>query len=154
MNSLIPDLHQLECIPIPGLQYSIVIFPTTEPVRLSLHYYSRYISPEEAIVACLSTLPRFERLLSGIRIAPSSHKPRKQRLLFPHTRSVTSSPLSCYTSVPGDQRICGLLQPYNPHMASHGNLRAQAAGGAAQRSPLVDPGGPKLRLKQAATRFP
>ena len=77
---------QLERVPILGLPK--LLLSATDLIRLSLRHipHSGYISPE-AIVACLSTLPRLETLFLGFK-SPRSRPNNESRRLPPPTRSV------------------------------------------------------------------
>jgi hypothetical protein len=76
----------LERVPIPGLPK--LLLPATDLVCLILRRipHSGYMSPE-AIVTCLSTLPRLETLSLGFE-SPRSRPNREGRRLPPPTRSV------------------------------------------------------------------
>jgi hypothetical protein len=76
----------LRRVPIPGL--SKLLLSATDLVHLSLRRipHSGYISPE-AIVTCLSTMPRLERLYLGFE-SSRSRPNRESRSLPPPTRSV------------------------------------------------------------------
>ena len=88
MGGSAPRLQELQlgCIPIPGLP-KLLMF-ATDLARLDLHRipHSGYISPE-AIVTCLSTLPRLEKLSLGFKSPRSRPKPESRRPP-PLTRSV------------------------------------------------------------------
>jgi hypothetical protein len=77
---------QLERVPIPGLPK--LLLSATDLVLLILRHvpHSGYISPE-AIVTCLSTLPRLKKLSLGFE-SPRSRPNRESRPLPPPTRSV------------------------------------------------------------------
>ena len=77
---------QLKRVSIPGLPK--LLSSATNLVLLNLRRlpHSGYISPEE-IVACLSTLPRLEKLFLGFE-SPRSSPNRESTRLFPPTRSV------------------------------------------------------------------
>jgi hypothetical protein len=76
----------LERVPIPGLPN--LLLSSTDLVHLDIRRirHSGYISPE-AIVTCLSTLPRLERLYLEFG-SPRSRPNRESRRLPPPTRSV------------------------------------------------------------------
>jgi hypothetical protein len=88
MGGSAPRLQELQLgrVPIPGLP-KLLLF-ATDLVRLDLHRipHSGYISPE-AIVTCLSTLPRLEKLYLGFK-SPRSRPNRESRRWPPPTRSV------------------------------------------------------------------
>ncbi len=77
---------RLERVPIPGLPK--LLLSATDLVHLSLCRipHSGYISPE-AMVTCLSTLPRLERLYLKFE-SPRSRPNREGRRPPPPTRSV------------------------------------------------------------------
>jgi hypothetical protein len=77
---------RLERVPIPGLPK--LLLSTTDLVRLNLLRipHSGYISPE-AIVTCLSALPRLEKLYLEFE-SPRSRPNSESRRLPPPTRSV------------------------------------------------------------------
>jgi hypothetical protein len=77
---------RLERVPIPGLPK--LLLSATDLVRLILRCipHSGYISPE-AIVTCISTLPRLKRLYLGFE-SPRSRPNRESRRPPPPTRSV------------------------------------------------------------------
>jgi hypothetical protein len=87
---------QLERVPIPGLPK--LLLSATDLVHLSLLRipHSGYISPK-AIVTCLSTLPRLERLYLGFE-SPRSRPNRESRRLPPPTRSVLPALVKLYFS--------------------------------------------------------
>ena len=77
---------QMEHLSIPGLPK--LLLSATDLVHLKLLRipHSGYISPE-AMVTCLSTLPRLEKLFLKFK-SPRSRPNRENRRLPPHTRSV------------------------------------------------------------------
>jgi hypothetical protein len=88
MDGSAPRLQYLllERVPIPGLPK--VLLSAIDLVCLTLRFipHSGYISPE-AMVTCLSTLPRLEKLYLGFE-SPLSRPNRESRRLSPPTRSV------------------------------------------------------------------
>jgi hypothetical protein len=76
----------LERVPIPGLPK--LLLSAIDLDHLILHHipHSGYISPE-AMVTCLATLPRLEKLSLGFE-SPRSRPNRERRRLPPPTRSV------------------------------------------------------------------
>ena len=87
-------------VPIPGLPK--LLLSATDLVLLDLCYIpnSGYISPE-AIVTCLSTLPRLETFNLEFE-SPRSHPNRESRRLPPPTRSVLPSLIKLhFTGVSG-----------------------------------------------------
>jgi hypothetical protein len=85
---------RLERIPIPGLPK--LFLSAIDLVRLVLHHipHSGYISPE-AMVTCLSTLPRLERLCLEFE-SPRSRPNRESRRLPPPTLSVLPALIDLY----------------------------------------------------------
>jgi hypothetical protein len=85
---------ELEHVPIPGLPK--LLLSATDLILLNLRRipHSGYISPE-AIVTCLSTLPRLEKLYLGFE-SPPSRPNRESRRLPPPTRSVLPALITLY----------------------------------------------------------
>ena len=96
MGGSAPRLQYLDLkrVPIPGLPK--LLLSTTDLVRLDLRRipHSGYISPE-AIVTCLSTLPRLETLYLGFE-SPRSRPNRESRRLPPPSRSVLPALIKLY----------------------------------------------------------
>ena len=96
MSGSAPRLQYLRLarVPIPGLPK--LLLSTTDLVHLILRRipHSGYISPE-AIVTCLSTLPRLEMLYLEFE-SPQSRPNRESRQLPPPTRSVLPALIELY----------------------------------------------------------
>ena len=91
-----PRLQYLQLGNVPVLGLPKLLLSATDLVRLSLYHipHSGYISPE-AIVACLSTLPRLETLCLEFE-SPRSRPNHESRRLYPPTRSVLPALLRLY----------------------------------------------------------
>jgi hypothetical protein len=98
MGGSAPRLQYLDLkhVPIPGIPK--LLLSATDLVLLKLRRipHSGYFSPE-AIVACLSTLPRLEKLYLVFE-SPRSRPSRESRRLPPPTRSVLPALMKLYFS--------------------------------------------------------
>jgi hypothetical protein len=96
MGGSAPRLQKLEVrrVRFPGLQK--LLLSATDLVYLNLRRipHSGYISPE-AIVTCISTLPRLEKLCLGFE-SPRSCPTRESQRLPPPTRSVLPALIKLY----------------------------------------------------------